>query len=188
MLFIKKSLILFTVIFSLSYSQGIHVHGMMANSGESSMGVYLNTFLVNVEWEDADPIAALELSYFTDSDIELGLSYIVEYMGEDFHPISLSVFKHFKSDQGWSKEVGLNLANVSEEGGGEMTPVLEGGVYSSDKLYAHFMYDLDAEEDEISFSLGKSLDLGGLVLGFSYSANLSYADEGWLGLTLGSNF
>ena len=91
----KKMLIGCFIMSTMAVSQT----GMIANDGESSMGVYLSASVLNVENADADPMSALGFGYMSKNGVELSLSYLLENGsdGVDWNPITVSITKHIKN-------------------------------------------------------------------------------------------
>lgn len=190
----NKLLISCLFVCSICFSQT----GMMTKEGESGMGVHLSANLYNIEYDDADPSAAIAFRNMTSDGLEFVLSYTIEngVDGLDFNPITVGVLKHFKNDDGWNQAIGLQLYNITEAEAEdafyyydtEMQTIIGAGMYNNDNMYIELSHNLDADEDGTSMAIGSYMDMGGLILGFQYSANLSYLDEGWVGISIGSDF
>ena len=194
----KKMILLTTALVSFTFAQT----GMMTNSGDSGMGVWLNYTAMNLDSDVndmVDPRMKLKFDYMMDMGLEVSFEYVVDYYGaDDFNPMNLGVSYHMKSEDGMSWAFGLNMTDVADDADIDNTGMhLTATGYCSSLLWFGLDYNMSWDDtsaddtwlpNEIGLSVGKLWNMDSFAVGVSYTFGTDEVDMGWLNLDVGTTF
>jgi len=158
------------------------VTGMLVDNG---IGIFLSNRLVNIDSDINDvhePEYAISFECLIKSGLEFGISHILD---NETKPVNVKFNYHFNN----KSLIGISMLDFADDyfiDTNFKTSIHT--TYHDIDSFITLSYNLDAEKDHLTVEIGQLWQMNPMVLGLSYSANLSDINMGYVYLTVGSVF